>query len=128
MPRGVKCEGFEPKEVVLALHKNLYGQKQAGRVWYQHLTRLLTTKHGFKQSTADECVFYRDGIMLLIYVDDTICVYRDVGAAQKLAKELKKSFDITIEGTITDFLGVQFKRRSDGSFALSQPQLIDSIL
>jgi len=50
-----------------------------------------------------------------------------MGAVQKLAEELKKSFDITIKGTITDFLGVQFKRRLDGTFALSQPQLIDSI-
>jgi len=66
--------------------------------------------------------------MLLIYVDNTICVYCDMGAMQKLAEELKKSFDITIKGTITDFLGVQFKRRLDGTFALSQPQLIDSIL
>jgi len=33
-----------------------------------------------------------------------------------------------IEGTITDFLGVQFERRLNGTFALSQPQLIDSIL
>jgi len=103
-------------------------KKQAGHVWYQHLTRLLTTKHGFKQSMANECIFYRDGIMLLIYVDDTICIYHDVGAAQKLARELKKSFNITIEGTIIDFLGMQFERRSNGTFARSQPQLIDSIL
>jgi len=46
MPCGFKCKDYEPREVILALRKNLYGQKQAGRVWYQHLTRLLTTKHG----------------------------------------------------------------------------------
>jgi len=66
--------------------------------------------------------------MLLIYVDGMICVYWDKGAALKLAEELKKSFDITIEGTITDFLGVQFERRLNGTLALSQPQLIDSVL
>jgi len=66
--------------------------------------------------------------MLLIYINKTICIYHDVGAVQKLAEELKKSFNITIEGTIRDFLGVQFKRQLDGTFALSQPQLIDSIL
>jgi len=128
MPCSFKCKDYEPCEVVLALHKNLYGQKQAGCVWYQHLTRLVMTKHGFAQSMVDECVFYQDGIMLLIYVDNTICIYCDVGAAQKLAEELKKSFDITIEGTRMDFLGVQFERKSDGTFALSQPQLIGSIL
>jgi len=67
-------------------------------------------------------------MVLLIYVDDTICVFRDKGAGQKLAKELQRSFDITMEGTIKDFLGVKFKKRSNGSFSVSQPQLINSIL
>ncbi len=128
MPHGFKCKDNKPCEVVLALCKNLYGQKQASHVWCQHQTRFLTTKDGFTQSMADECVFYQNGIMLLIFVDDTTCIYHDEGAAQKLAKELKQSFDITINGTITDFLGVRFKRRLDGAFVLSQPQLIDSIL
>jgi len=51
-----------------------------------------------------------------------------MGAGAKLAKELRHSFDITVEGTITDFLGVKFEKRLDGSLVLSQPQLIDSIL
>jgi len=46
----------------------------------------------------DKCMFYRDGIILLIYVDDTVCVFRDARAAAKLAKELRESFDITMEG------------------------------
>jgi len=77
---------------------------------------------------ADECVFYHDGIILLIYVDDTICVYHDEGAGAKLAEELHQSFDITVDRNITDFLGVKFDKCSDGTYALSQPQLIDSIL
>jgi len=128
VPVHFECEGYARGELVLELHKNLYGQKQAGRVWYKHLSHLLTTVHGFTQSRADECVFYRDGMVLLIYVDDTICVFREKGAGQKLAQELQRSFDITMEGTIEDFLGVKFERRSDGTFSLSQPQLIDSIL
>jgi len=37
MPRGFTCKGYEADEVVLELQKNLYGQKQAGRIWYKHL-------------------------------------------------------------------------------------------
>ncbi len=128
IPSDFTCEGYAPGELVLELHKNLYGQKQAGRMWYKHLTCLLTAVHGFTQSVANECVFYQEGMVLLIYVDDTICVFRDKGAGQKLAKELQRSFDITMEGMIEDFLGVKFEKRSNGSFSLSQPQLIDSIL
>ena len=36
------------KEYVLKLEKNLYGQKQAGRVWYLHLRKNLL-KLGFNQ-------------------------------------------------------------------------------
>jgi len=100
MPKGFSCEGYEANEVVLELQKNLYGQKQAGCIWCEHLAQLLTEIHEFIQSTADECIFYQDGIILLIYVDDTVCVYRDVGAGAKLAEELRCSFDITVEGTI----------------------------
>jgi len=68
-----------------------------------------------------------DGVILLIYVDDTVCNYWDDGAAKQLTKDLKKSFNKMIEGTITDFLGVQFERRSYGMFSLSAAS-IDSVL
>ena len=45
------------KDYVLKLEKNLYGQKQAGRVWYLHLRKNLM-KLGFQPSQHDECVFY----------------------------------------------------------------------
>ncbi len=46
------------KDYVLKLEKNLYGQKQAGRVWYLHLKKNLL-KLGFKPSEHDECVFVK---------------------------------------------------------------------
>ncbi len=77
LPAGFSIEGVnlteeEKKEHVLRLDKNLYGQKQAGRVWYQHLRKNLI-KLGFKPSEHDECVFYhgttifmaRKGILFL---------------------------------------------------------------
>eukprot|EP00957_Ditylum_brightwellii_P097626 7434665-Ditylum_brightwellii.AAC.1 len=43
---------------VLKLLKNVYGQKQAGRVWYNHSKEGLV-KIVFTQSAIDEYVFYR---------------------------------------------------------------------
>ena len=59
VPKGVSISGLplDSKAYVLELKMNLYGQKQAGRVWYQHLTSGLT-KLGFTPSAIDECVFY----------------------------------------------------------------------
>jgi hypothetical protein len=36
--------------------------------------------------------------------------------------------DLTVEGDISDFLGVNIQREADGTIHLTQPQLIDSIL
>jgi hypothetical protein len=55
IPRGCSIEGSEnPKEYILKLHKNVYGQKQASRVWYNYLVDKLINKLGFVQSEVDE--------------------------------------------------------------------------
>ncbi len=40
----------------------------------------------------------------------------------------KVKLDITVEGDLSDFLGVSIDRLPNGSYHLSQPKLIDSIL
>ena len=47
---------------------------------------------------------------------------------QIIEKMRRAKLDITIEGTLEDFLGVNIDRKEDGSIHLTQPQLIDSIL
>ena len=54
IPRGVSVPGAERGAHVLKLKKNLYGQRQAGRVWYDHLKKGLKSL-GFVQSSVDEC-------------------------------------------------------------------------
>jgi len=45
------------EDYILKLEKYLYGQKQAGGVWYLHLRKNLL-KLGFKPSQHNECIFY----------------------------------------------------------------------
>jgi histone deacetylase 1/2 len=72
LPKGVEMADGSRKTHVLKLLKNLYGQKQAGRVWNLHLIKGLS-KIGFRQSEIDECVsFYRDQTIFVVYVDDGI--------------------------------------------------------
>jgi hypothetical protein len=66
-PKGFQMKGKD-QEYVLKLKKNLYGQKQAGRVWNKHLTKRLTENLGFKQSKVDECVFGKNKSMPVIYI------------------------------------------------------------
>eukprot|EP00957_Ditylum_brightwellii_P144572 11012538-Ditylum_brightwellii.AAC.1 len=57
LPKGVQVSDRSRGTHVLKLLKNVYGQKQADRVWYNHLKDRLV-KIGFTQSAIDECVFY----------------------------------------------------------------------
>eukprot|EP00957_Ditylum_brightwellii_P048619 3689390-Ditylum_brightwellii.AAC.1 len=57
LPHGVQMADGSRGTPVLKLLKNVYGQKQAGRVRYHHLKEGLE-KIGFTQSAIDKCVFY----------------------------------------------------------------------
>ena len=52
-------DGFDDgTRQVLKIHQVLYGLKQSGRAWHEHLCRLLVSLR-FQQSIADECVYIR---------------------------------------------------------------------
>jgi hypothetical protein len=128
IPKGVRLQGVtNNKDYVLQLVRNLYGQKQTGRVWYQHLVRGLE-KIGFTRSKIDECVFYYNKSILLVYVDDSILMGPDEQELKYLMKCMKKNFEKEEEGDIYDYLGIQIGMNDDGSMVLTQPQLIQSIL
>lgn len=55
LPPGIKYKANK-SDYVLKLLKNLYGQKQVGRVWDKHFTSGLLDL-GFIQSKIDECLF-----------------------------------------------------------------------
>ena len=106
-PRGFKVPGgVDRKHVVLKLHRNLHGQKQAGHVWYEYLRKRLVTKAGFVQSKHDECLFYRGNVMYALYIDDYILgapPCKELDAAIKAIQDAK--LHMTFEGDLADFLG-----------------------
>jgi hypothetical protein len=130
LPKGVRLEGIteeDQRDYVLQIVKNLYGQKQAGRVWYQYLTKGLE-EIGFKKSKVDECVFYYKKSIMLVYVDDSIIMGPDANEIATLIKAIGKRFKIQEEGNICEYLGIEVKRDGAGYLTLRQPQLVDSIL
>jgi hypothetical protein len=115
------------KDYVLKLEKNLYGQKQAGRVWYLHLRKNLL-KLGFKPSNHDECVFYYGKTIFIVYTDDTILLGPDKDELDTLVKKLGKTFNIEDQGELSDYLGIKIERKPDGTLEWTQPTLTQSIL
>jgi Reverse transcriptase (RNA-dependent DNA polymerase) len=121
--------GFESTDggdKVIHLINNLYGQKQAGRVWNQYLVVGLT-KIGFVQSKIDPCIFWRRQTILIIYTDDTIVTGPTDADIDAAITDIGTIFVITHNPEVTDFLGVKITR-ADGQIHLTQPHLIDSIV
>jgi len=115
------------KKYCLKLKKNLYGLKQAAMNWYFKLRDGLLAR-GFKQSLIDPCLFIKDDIICLIYVDDTIFFAKNQEIIDDMISNLKKDFDLTDEGDVDAFLGVQFDYLEDGQIKMSQTGLIQQIL
>jgi hypothetical protein len=58
---------------VLKLKKSLYGLKQASLIWFQKLKQGLVDQ-GFTPSEIDPCLYLKENIVLLNYVDDFILI------------------------------------------------------
>ncbi|KAI2497267.1 hypothetical protein MHU86_17231 [Fragilaria crotonensis] len=132
IPRGFTHEG-QRKTHALRLLKNIYGTRQAGRVWNKHLHAGLMER-GYRQSSVDHCVYYKGSTVFLIYVDDGIFIGPDSKEIDALISSLKSdascrtSFDITDEGQFSDYLGVKVDHLEGGQIRLSQPHLIQQII
>ena len=108
------------------LIKNLYGLKVAGRMSNHHLRNGLL-KREWKQSPIDECLFVKDGILLILYVDDACLISSNKMKIQQEIKFLKEDYDLTDDGELQDYIGTRFKRKSDGSVTLTQPRMIEKL-
>jgi hypothetical protein len=128
IPKGIVVNA--PGEWVLRVKRNKYGQKQAGRVWNNYLVSKLTSPQiGFVQSKYDECVFYHGNAMSVLFTDESILARPDEEELTNIINRIKAvGLDITEEGDLEDFLGINIDRRADDSYNLSQPQLIDQII
>jgi len=124
-------EGQGPDEVK-RLRKSLYGLKQAGRKWYDALSRALANL-GFRTTQADPGVFvaYDQGhiLILVVHVDD--CTF--TGSSAKLIfaykEKINNCYALTDLGPISWLLGIKITRnREERTISLSQSSYIDSIL
>jgi Reverse transcriptase (RNA-dependent DNA polymerase) len=112
---------------VYKLIQNLYGLKDAGKTWYDHLRKGLLSR-GWRQSEVDSCLFTKGGIILVVYVDDAILISPFKTKIDKEIASLQEDYDLTDEGELQDYLGIRFDRRLDGSLKLTQPRMIERVL
>ena len=127
VPRGFRSR--KPFETCLKLKKSVYGLSVAPRLWYEHLRSALLAE-GFQASKHDPCLLFKEGMMLICYVDDTGIAAKDPKDIDKLIASLRaKGFELTKEGTFSEFLGIKFETDQEtGRIHLSQKGLIAKII
>jgi Reverse transcriptase (RNA-dependent DNA polymerase) len=127
VPKGFHVLGSRDNHVLKIL-KNIYGQKQAGRVWNEYLTKGLIDI-GFTQSKNDMCLLWRGTCIIVVYTDDTIVTGPVPEEVEATIELIGKAFDITHSITVSDFLGVNIAiDHEKGTITFTQPHLIESIL
>jgi hypothetical protein len=87
LPQGIKAAHRNSKDNLLKLKKNIYGQKQAGRVWNLFLVDKCMSI-GFTPSLIDDCVFFRDDVIFMVYVDNGIFLGSNDSQLQDVIKEI----------------------------------------
>ena len=122
LPQGYKRKGMTWKSHVLKLKCNVYGQKQAGRVWNQYMDQGMRAI-GFTPSKFDPCLYYRNSIISLVYIDDCIVFGPNNKAIDEVVTDLRNStqnFTRNDQGEVGIFLGIQIQKLDDGSIILTQ--------
>ena len=130
LPQGYQRNGMTRKTHALKLICNVYGQKQAGRIWSKYMDKGMR-EICFTPSKFDPCLYYRSPVLFLVYIDDCIVFGPDTWAIDQVVTDLhscSQQFTVDDQGDVGDFLGIQIQKQADGTVHLSQPQLIDSII
>lgn len=123
-------KGFETSndgDYILRLKRALYGDRSAPKRFYDCLKEAYL-KRGFVQSKVDPCLFLRHDAMILCWVDDQVIIVPNKATIKPLLDDLSKDFALTDEGSLENYLGINFLRRNDGTFEATQKGLIDKIL
>ena len=75
----------------------------------------------------DQCLFVnkKTQIFNIIYIDDIIWVAPDQMRIDHMLESLKHKLEMTIEGDVTSFLGIEFKHLASGAVQMLQLGLIE---
>jgi hypothetical protein len=105
-------------DYVLRLKKNVYGLCQAGNNWFHELkTSLLAL--GFSQSNNDTCLFICNNCLIIVYVDGCLLFAKTDAISDSVISALKANFNLTSQGNVGAFLGINIKHNSDGSLGIN---------
>ena len=97
-------------------------------MWNQYLVNKLRAM-GFEQSKVDECVFYQNTTIFIVYADDGLMFDMSGKDLDTFIQELRDAdLDIEDQGDPSDYVGVNITKDDQGYLNFNQLALIDSII
>ncbi|GJX80303.1 putative ribonuclease H-like domain-containing protein [Tanacetum coccineum] len=113
---------------VYKVEKALYGLHQAPRAWYETLSTYLLDNR-FQKGKIDKTLFIRrdngDILLVQVYVDDIILGSTKKSLCTDFEKMMHKKFQMGSICELTFFLGLQVKKKEDGSYKPRQLVRLD---
>ena len=101
--------------------------KQASYNWSELLKAGLLQLN-FKHNIVDPYLYYKENIICTIYEDDIMFWCPAGSKIDQTSSAIKGlQFDLTDEGDVDSFLGIEIDTKDDGAITMSQPGLIDTI-
>ncbi|GKC23143.1 retrovirus-related pol polyprotein from transposon TNT 1-94 [Tanacetum coccineum] len=120
---------YHPDQVY-CLKKELYGLKQALRVWYDELSNFMVSK-GFSKGSIDPTLFItkhgEDILLVQIYVDEIIFGSTNPKLSKRFEKLMHNKFEISMMRELKFFLGIQIHQSPRGIF-INQDKYAQEIL
>ncbi len=124
---GIHTKHGNSKDRILKLFANIY-QKQAGCMWNSYLVTKLW-EINFKQPLIDDCVFYWDDVIFIVYVNNGIFLGPSDLQLHDIINKLRNlKLSIEDQGHPADCVGVSIKKLKNSVIELTQQALIDSII
>jgi len=87
-------------------------------------------EHGFEQSDFEPCLFIKNGIIYVVYLDDTVFaradgeeIEKEIASLGVQSNKISLSFQLQNEGEVGNFLGIRFEIRVLMSFISHSPVL-----
>ena len=126
LPRGFRSN--RPGRTCLKLKRSIYGLSTAPRLWFKHLWSALE-KLGLKQSKHDPCLLFRSDLIIICYVDDLGIQAPDKKIVDELIQQLRnQGFTLTLEGSFSEYLGINYDWKDDNTLEMTQQGLIQKII
>lgn len=112
---------------VLKLLKSIYGLKKSPKYWYEHLHELIT-RYGFLRSENDYCLYSKDNLYILIYVDDLLIMGNNLKLIEEVKDFLKLNFRMKDMGCNNlKYLGISIYKVNDGLY-IDQKKYLKNVL